>query len=51
MDYPAGQVIVPAGGFSGSASRKAALAAVTKGAKLAEVRAGERVQLAGLELD
>jgi competence protein ComEC len=51
LDYPAGQVIVPAGGFSGSASRKAALAAVTKGARLAEVRAGERVQLAGLELD
>jgi competence protein ComEC len=49
MDYSVGRVIVPRGGFSGSASRRAALAAVTRGGRLSEAGAGQQLELAGLQ--
>jgi competence protein ComEC len=49
LDYSVGQVIVPRGGFSGSASRSAALAAVARGGSLGEASAGQQLELAGLQ--
>jgi beta-lactamase superfamily II metal-dependent hydrolase len=49
LDYSVGRVIVPRGGFSGSASRNAALAAVARGGRLSQAGAGQQLELAGLQ--
>ena len=49
LDYSTDQLILPRGGFSGSAARSAALAAMTRGALPREAWAGQRLQLAGLQ--
>jgi hypothetical protein len=45
-----GEVIVADGEFSGSAERRAALAAVARGARLHRTHAGQTLRIAGLEL-
>jgi competence protein ComEC len=51
LDYSARQVLVPEGGFSGSMARKAVLASVARGGHLTTVHAGQRLELAGLEIE
>ena len=51
FDVPAQTVLVPVGSPPGSIWRTAALAEVTLGARLLQVEAGERLRLAGLELE
>jgi hypothetical protein len=51
LDYSSGQVLVPEGGFSGSMARKAVLASQARGARLAMLHAGQRLELAGLVID
>jgi competence protein ComEC len=50
MDLQARLAIVPAGGFGGSAERKAALAAIAGGAQLIEATAGQQLAVAGLRI-
>lgn len=51
LDYAVGQVIVADGDFGGSAARRAALAAVARGARLRQAHAGESLAVAGLRLE
>ena len=51
FDMPAQTIVVPVGAPPGSIWRTAALAEVTLGARLLQVEAGERLQLAGLTLE
>jgi competence protein ComEC len=51
LDYSAGQVLVPEGGFSGSMARKAVLASLARGGRLTTVHAGQRLDLAGLKFE
>jgi competence protein ComEC len=50
LDYSASRVVVPEGGFSGSMARKVALAAAARGAAVVGARAGQHLQLAGLDV-
>jgi competence protein ComEC len=50
FDRPAATVLLPETGFSGSAWRTAAFEAVTRGASIRKVRAGEAIYIAGFEL-
>jgi hypothetical protein len=43
-------MVVPEGGFSGSMARKVALAAAARGAVVVTARAGQHLQLAGLDV-
>jgi hypothetical protein len=51
LDYSAGRVVVPWGGFSGSMARRAVLASVARGASLTSARAGQRLEIAGLSFE
>lgn len=51
LDYSAGEVLVPEGGFSGSMARKAVLGSLARGARVATLRAGQHLELAGLGID
>jgi competence protein ComEC len=51
LDYSAGQVLVPEGGFSGSMARKAVLSSLARGARVATLHAGQHLEVAGLGID
>ncbi|PZR92486.1 MAG: hypothetical protein DLM67_14865 [Candidatus Nephthysia bennettiae] len=51
LDYSAGHVLVPEGGFFGSMARKAVLVSLARGGRLTTLHAGQRLELAGLELE
>lgn len=51
LDHSAGEVVVPEGGYSGSTARRAVLASIARGARLATVHAGQRLEMAGLVIE
>lgn len=51
LGYGADLVVVPEGGLTGSAGRAAAFAQVATGARLLSMRAGQRLSVAGLDLE
>jgi competence protein ComEC len=50
FDYSAREVLVPEGGFAGSTARSATLAAAARGASVLTAHSGQRLKLAGLEV-